>query len=180
MFIEKKKLIQLVIFTVFMVTLIAPITNAQIKVDNVIIPDVVASNSPSWGSIDLKVQCSKPAGQEETLTIPIVVNGTTMTSVDFHMLANETIKSMPVNFDFPGATVLMINPLQKGDLDVKYEVKLDPFVNPISHVHYDIKIGAVEKTVALLVYPDWTFWAIVVDIVAVAATVFILRRAFAG
>ena len=180
MFIEKKKLIQLVIFTVFAVTLIAPIANAEIKVDSVIIPDVVASNPPTWGTIDLKVQCSKVAGQEETITIPIVVNGTTMTNAKITMLANETIKSVPVNFAFPGATIMMINPMQKGDLNVKYDMRLDPFLNPVSHVHYDIKIGVVEKTVALLVYPDWTFWAIVVDIIAVAVTAIALRRAFAG
>ena len=174
---KKRKLIQLVIISVLVVTFITPVVNAEIKINSAFIPNVIASSSPSYGNLDFKIQVEKTQGQSESLTIPVTVNGTTMMTIDVQMMANETLKSVPVNIILPGATVLMINPFEKLALsDIQYEIKPNPYANPVSHIHYDIKVGNINKTITLLVYPDWSFWAIIIDIIAVAATFIMIRR----
>jgi hypothetical protein len=73
----------------------------------------------------------------------------------------------------------MTNPFAKArpiPANLTYVVAQDPWANPISSVQYNIKVGAFSKNVTLLIYADWTIWAIIIDIVAMAAAVFFITR----
>jgi hypothetical protein len=177
---KKMKLIQLVIVSVFVATLIIPMANAEINIKSVNIIDVVPSVSPNYGNFNFNIIIEKTKGQNESLTIPIIVNGTTMTTIDVQMKADETQKIVPVNIVLQGATVLMINPFEKPKpiSNIQYEVRPNPFANPISSIQYEVKVGDFKKNISLLVYADWSFWAIIMDVVIVAGTFLVLRRVF--
>jgi hypothetical protein len=103
-----------------------------------------------------------------------------MTTIDVQMKADETQKIVPVNIVLQGATVLMINPFEKPKpiSNIQYEVRPNPFANPISSIQYEVKVGDFKKNISLLVYADWSFWAIIMDVVIVAGTFLVLRRVF--
>ena len=152
--------------------------NAEITVQSFNIPDVIPSNAPHNGNYQFNIVAAKTGGQDESTTIPIIVNGTTISSVNVSMKADETLQSVPSNITLPGETKLMINPFDvpKVPSNVQYTVQSIPFVNPISSIQYEVKIGGLTKNVKLLVYADWSLWAIIIDAVLVVAAILLLRR----
>jgi len=176
---KKMKLFQLVIISVFVSTLIIPMANAEIKINSVNIPNVMTSSFPNYGSIRFNIVVAHPTGQDEFLNVPVIVNGTTLSIINVVLKANEVTKIVAANVTIPGATILMVNPFASPKpvpSDLVYAKYPNPYLNPISAVKYNIKVGDFTKNVSLLVYADWSIWAIVIDIVLVAAAVLLLRR----
>jgi hypothetical protein len=180
MLVEKKmKLFQLVIISAFLATLIIPMANAEIKVQSVNLQDVVASSPPLYGGCRFNIVVGKTTGQDESLIIPVIVNGTTISTINVNMKANEASKIVAANVTLPGATILITNPFAKQKPipdNIQYAVAQDPYANPISSIQYEVKVGDFTKNVTLLVYADWTIWAIIIDIVAMAAMFFFITR----
>ncbi len=172
------KLIQLVIVFAVVATLIVPMANAAITVQSTDIPDAVPSSAPHYGSFSFNIMVAKTGGQSESEVIPIIVNGTQVSAVDVSMGANETSKVVPGNLTLSGASILMVNPFVtlNSISDIKYAVNSMPYDNPVSGVRYVIQIGDYTKNITLFTYADWTLWAIVIDLVAVVAVFFFIRR----
>ena len=160
MFLEKKKFMQMVILTAVVATLIVPVANAEMKIKSVDIPNEVTSNPPRYGEMKFTIVTNKTIGQSETLQIPVIVNGTTVTTVTVQMKVNETLKSVPVNVQLQGAVVQMVN----------------PFEQPISHIHYEIDVGGFGEVISLLVYPDWSIWALIADVLVMGVLALIMWR----
>jgi hypothetical protein len=176
---KKMKLFQLVIISVFISTLIIPMANAEIKINSVNIPNVMASSFPNYGSIRFNIVVSHPAGQDELLNVPVIINGTTLSIINVVLRANEVTKIVAANVTIPGATILMVNPFASPrpvPTDLVYSKYPNPYLNPISSVQYELKVGDFTKNATLLVYADWSIWAIVIDIVVVAAAALLVRR----
>ena len=173
------KLPKLVIISIFVAIFLIPMASAEIQVNNVVLPDVVASSVPNFGTVRFSIVAGKLAGQDESLTLPVIVNGTKLQSIIINMKANEVSKIVITNATFPGATILITNPFATPPPipnDITYVKSMDPYANPISSIRYDVKIGGFTKKVTLLVYADWTLWAIIIDIVAVAVSVLFIKR----
>jgi hypothetical protein len=176
---KKMKLFQLVIISAFLATLIIPVANADITVQSVNLQDVVASTPPLYGSCRFNIVCVKTTAQDESVLIPVIVNGTRISDINVNMKANEMSRIVSANVTLPGGTILMTNPFAKArpiPANLTYVVAPDPWANPISSVQYNIKVGAFSKNITLLIYADWTIWAIIIDIVAMAAAVFFITR----
>jgi hypothetical protein len=175
---KKMKLLQLIFASAFLATLILPAANATINVQSVTIPNVVASGSPLYGSCRFNIVVNKTTTQEEFMQIPVVVNGTTLSEIGIAMKANEISKIVSANVTLPGAAVLMTNPFATfNPISANYTKLMNPFQNPISSKQYDIKVGSFTKNVTMLVYADWSIWAIIVDILAWAAVIIFITRA---
>jgi len=176
---KKMKLFQLVIISVFVSTLVIPIANAEIKINSVNIPSVMASSFPNYGSIRFNIVVSHPTGQDELLNVPVIINGTTLSIINVILKSNEVTKIVAANVTIPGSTILMVNPfasprpVPSNLVYVKYP---NPYLNPISSVQYEIKVGSFTKNATLLQYADWSIWAIVLDLVVVAAAILLVRR----
>jgi hypothetical protein len=153
--------------------------NAEIKVNNVIIPDVLTSSFPNYGSIRFSIVVGKTVGQDEYLSVPVLVNGVKVSSIDVNMKASEVSRIVAANVTLPGASLLMINPFANPTpiaSNVSYAKYPNSYLNPISSIQYEIQVGNFKKNATLLVYADWSFWAIIIDIVLIVVTVFVLRR----
>jgi hypothetical protein len=73
----------------------------------------------------------------------------------------------------------MVNPFTSPrpvPTNLVYSKYQNPYLNPISSVQYELKVGDFTKNATLLVYADWSIWAIVIDIVIVAAAALLVRR----
>jgi len=176
---EKKKLFQLVILSVFVSTLIIPMANAEIKINSVNIPSVMASAFPNYGSIRFNIVVRHDVAQDEFLDVPVIINGTELSIINVYLKANEVTKIVAANVTIPGASILMVNPFASPrpvPANLVYAKYPNPYLNPISSVQYEIKVGDFTKTATLLQYADWSIWAIVIDIVLVAATILLLSR----
>ncbi len=174
---KKMKLLQLIFASACLATLILPAANATINVQSVTIPDVVASSAPLYGSCRFNIVVNKTTTQEEFQLIPVMVNGTTVSEIDVTMKANEISKIIPANVTLPGGSMLMISPIANfSPISANYTKLMNPFQNPVTSKQYNIKVGSFTKDVTMLVYADWSLWAIIVDIVAwVAVLIFITR-----
>jgi len=156
---------------------------AELTINSILIPDVIASNAPNYGNLRFSIITEKTKGQNESLTIPVIVNGTTITTIDVQMKANETSKINPVSIMLQGAAALVINPFENPkpiSNNIRYEVKQNPFANPVSSTQYEVKVGDFTKNITLLVYADWSLWAIIGDIVVVIGTFLFIRRLARG
>ena len=180
MWVDKKmKLFQLVIISAFLATLIIPVANAKINVQSVNLQDVVASTPPLYGACRFSIVVNKTTTQDESLKVPVIVNGTTISTIDVNMKANEASKIISANVTLPGGTILITNPFARQNPipdNVHYAVAPDPYANPISSLQYEVKVGAFTKNVTLLVYADWSLWAIIIDIIAIAAMFYFITR----
>ena len=175
---KKMKLLQLIFASAFLATLILPVANATINVQTVTIPNVVASSAPLYGSCRFNIVVNKTTTQQEFQLIPVMINGTTQSEIDVTMKANEISKIIPANVTIQGASVLMINPFATfTPISGNYTKLMNPFQNPISSKQVNIKVGSFTKDVTVLVYADWSLWAIIVDIVAWAAVLIFITRA---
>ena len=172
------KIIQLLVLSIFVGMLLIPVANADIVVRSINIPDVVASSPPNYGSCKFSVVVDKTSNQSETLMLPVVINGETLTNVEINMKANDISKIVAANLTFPNAKILMTNPFQSFPaIPVNYTKALNPFMNPISSVQYDVQVGdTFQKPITVLVYADWSLWAVILDIVLMAATAVIVTR----
>jgi hypothetical protein len=180
---KKKNLIKLVIISAFIATLIIPVANAEIKISDVQMPDVVASNPPTYGEIRFNLVVTKNTNQTESLNIPVLINGTTLSIINVAMRANEVSKVVQANVTVPGSTILMINPFIKAKpipSNITYAVSQNPYANPISSLQYVIKVGDFEKNVSVLVYANWTIWAIIIDVIAIIGIFLFIRRLSRG
>jgi hypothetical protein len=76
----------------------------------------------------------------------------------------------------------VINPFEKPKplLNIQYEVSQNPFSNPVSSIRYEVKVGDFTKNITLLVYADWSLWAIIVDIVVVIGAFLFIRKMARG
>ncbi len=174
---KKMKLFQLVIISAFLATIILPVANAEIKVQSLNIQNVTASTPPYYGSCRFSIVVAKTTAQEESVAIPVIVNGTELSKINVNMKANEISKIISANVTLPGGSVLMINPFMKlNPVTANYTKMGDPYANPISSAKYNIKVGDFTKTTTVLIYADWSIWAIVVDIVAIAAMFIFITR----
>jgi hypothetical protein len=176
---KKMKLFQLVIISAFLTTLIIPMANADITVQSVNLQDVVASTPPYYGTCRFSLVVAKTTAQDESGLIPVIVNGTRISDINVSLKANEVSKIISANVTLPGGTILMINPFANArpiPANLTYPKVLDPFANPISSVQYNVKVGDFSKNVTLLIYADWTVWAIIIDIVVIAAMIFFISR----
>lgn len=165
-----------------LIVTIVPSCFAELTINSILIPDVIASSAPNYGNLRFSIITKKTKGQNESLTVPVIVNGTTMATIDVQMKANETSKINPMSIALQGATVLVINPFEKPKplLNIRYEVSQNPFSNPVSSIQYEVKVGDFTKNITLLVYADWSLWAIIVDIVVVIGTFLFIRRLARG
>lgn len=174
------KVTQLVIISILVVTLLIPMTNAAIEISEITISHVLSSTPPNYGAVRFDITATKPAGQNESIRVPVIVNGTTLSNIDVTMKANEVSKKVASNTTFPGASILMTNPFatfRPIPNNVIYAKSQNPHLNPVSSIEYDVKVGgSPTERVTVLVYADWNLWAIILDIVAVAITVFFVRR----
>ena len=178
---KKMKLFHLVIISAFLATLIIPVANAEIVVQSINFPSVAGSTAPHYGAIRFNIVVMKTTGQNETLTIPVIVNGTTISFIHVNMKATETSKNIAANVTLPNASILITNPFTKPTpipSNIQYEVRQNPFDNPISSIQYEVKVGDFTENTTLLVYADWSAWAIIIDVVIVAGTFLVLRRVF--
>jgi hypothetical protein len=176
---KKMKLTQLALFSFIVAILLIPMANAEIVIDNVFMQDVITTQFPNYGTFKFNILAKKPAGQDESAIILVTANGTTISTVNVVMKANEVSKSVETNATFPRATISMINPFASIPPipdNIVYNKLQNNYLNPISSVQYEIKAGGFTKKVTLLVYADWSFWAIILDIVLMAITVIIIRR----
>ena len=177
--VKKMKLFQLVIIATFLATLVFPVANATINVQGVNIPNVVDSSAPLFGSCRFNIIVNKTTTQAESMAFLVIVNGTTLDIINVEMKANDISKIVAANVTLPSASVLIINPFAKFNpipSSVQYAVAQNPYMNPISSIQYNIEVGSFTKNVTVLVYADWTIWAIIVDIVAAAVTFFFITR----
>jgi len=174
------KITRLFVFAILLSAFAVPMAKAEIEINQVNIANVVISTPPNYGAARFTLIATKAAGMEESSTVPVVVNGTTISSIGIIMKADEIRKSGSANTTFPNASVLMVNPfssLKPIPSDVVYPKSLNPYMNPISSIQYDVKVGNGPMTrITLLVYPDWTLWAIIVDIIVVVISALLIRQ----
>jgi hypothetical protein len=176
---KKMKLFQLILFSAFLAAVILPIANAEIKVQSASLQNVTASVPPDYGVVRFMIVVTKTTANQESAVIPVIVNGTTLSNIAVTMNPKEMTKTVQANVTLPGASVLIVNPFTKLNpipVNIIYPVYLDPYANPISSVQYIIKVGDFTRPTTLLIYADWTIWAIVIDIIAVAAMLFFITR----
>ena len=177
---KKMKFFKFILISAFVATLIIPMANAEIIIKSINVRDVIASSSPVYGNLDVNIQLTKTQGQDESLTIPISINGTVLKTVTVQMKVNETIKFVPVNVVLPGASKLMISPFVNSVPTVPYDVKPNPYANPISNIQYELKIGDITKNISVLVYADWTLWAVIIDIIVIIGVFLFIRKLAKG
>jgi hypothetical protein len=157
--------------------LITPIANADISVRSINIPDVVASQSPNYGRCRFSIVLDKNSNTTETITIPISINGTIVSTVDVTMNPKDTSKIVAGNITFPSSSVLIINPFVKfAPVTVNYTVSLNPYMNPVTSKQYSVDVGSFNKSITALVYADWSMWAIIADVIIVMVSVFFIRK----
>jgi hypothetical protein len=176
---KKMKLFQLVIFSAFLAAIILPVANAEIKVQSLNIQNVTASTPPLYGSCRFSIVVAHTGAQDESIAIPVIVNGTELSKIDIYMKANEVSRIVSANVTLPGGSILIVNPftsVRPIPVNTTYPKAMDPYANPISSVKYNIKVGDFTKTTTLLIYADWSIWAIIVDIVAIAAMFIFVTR----
>ncbi len=174
------KITQLFVFGIILSAFVIPMAKAGIEVDQVNIANVVVSTPPNYGAARFTIIVTKAAGMDESSTVPVVVNGTTISNIGIAMKADEIRKSVSANTTFPHASVLIINPFSLPKpipSNIVYPKSLNPYMNPVSSVQCDVTVGdGPTKRITLLVYADWTIWAIVMDIVVVAIAALLIRQ----
>ncbi len=176
------KIIGMLAMMLLIVTIV-PSCAAEMTINKVTLPNVVTSSAPNFGELRFNIMTEKFRGQNESLAVPIVVNGTTMTTINIQMKVNETLKTTPVSVRLQGATILITNPYEKPrsiPSNTRYEVQQNPFSNPISSIQYEVEVNGFTKNITLLVYADWRLWAIIGDIVVVIGTFLFIRRLARG
>ncbi len=161
-----------------MVIFIVPVANADITINNVNFARVVTSTPPNYGYVSFNIMAEHALGQNETIQIPVVVNGTLMKTIDIEMSATESIKTVSAEILLPNAQILIINPFAsyKPVANVSYKIDENPFMNPISSIDYDVKIGEFTKHTTLLVYSDRSALALIADIILVVATMYAVKK----
>jgi hypothetical protein len=174
------KITKMLMFSILLATFVIPMAYAEINIDQINIANVVVSTPPNWGAARFTIVAKKAGGIDEAVTVPVIINGTTVSEIGVVMKAAEESRSVSANTTFPGASILVVNPFSLGraiPASVVYPVSLNPYMNPVSSVQYDVKVGnSPTKRVTVLVYADWMIWAIIIDIVSLLAIGILIKQ----
>jgi len=132
---------------------------AEIEVTNVDVPEKVYTLTwnQDFGVVNVSITV-KNAGEAGKFDIPIQVNGEKKAVITVTLGKNETKR---IN------TVLRLNSGR--------EKIVNPFSPPLTYVNYDISAGDRHNTVSVYAFPDWSYWAIVLDVASVVVTLLFFR-----